>query len=76
MTLAERIKIEIDASDPEGAKKDERALASLRKYGSIAQAAVASGWSVSSLYRRGVVDRYCDWLASRPSQDPPSPERR
>jgi hypothetical protein len=38
-------------------------------------AMAAAGWSVATIYRRGIVTRYIDWLDKR-KPDPPSPERR
>lgn len=72
----ERFARTVDHSDPK-AEKDRKALHSLMRGGSVPQAAVASGWSVATIYRRGIVTRYVDWLDKRkPQDDPPSPERR
>lgn len=75
-SVAERFARTVDLTDPK-VRKDDRALQSLMQGASIAKAAVTSGWSVSTLYRRGIVGRYCDWLSRRSKpQDPPSSERR
>lgn len=76
MSVAERFGRTVDLSDRE-AKRNEKALRSLKQGASIARASMTAGCSVSTLYRHGVVRRYREWLSRRSaSQDPPSPERR
>lgn len=60
----ERFSRRVDYSDPK-AKKDAKALQCLINGGSLARAAVVSGWSYPSLYSRGIVDRYKRYLRER-----------
>ena len=63
-TPTERYHRRADLADPK-LRKDYRALQSLIAGGSIAEAAAKSGWSVSTLYRRGVVEKYEAYLTIR-----------
>lgn len=68
-TLEERYARRFDLGDPK-AKKDQKALQSLLKGGSIAQAAVASGWSERTLYNRGIIRRFAEHLEGRERDRP------